>query len=315
MIAPILIFIYNRPEYLEKTLESLALNPLVSESTLYFFADGPKKDASIDDLNKISAARQVARKKKWGKEVFVFEQSENLGLANSIIQGVTKIINQTGRVIVLEDDVEVSPYFLQYMNDALMVYENNRKVNGIGSWNFFSNKSTTPDTFFCPIPDTIGWATWSNRWSSFENDSNILLESLKKKNLIAAFNLFGQYNYFGMLLSQSQNKIDSWGIRWQAVAYLSNRLTLYPKYALANHIGIDKSATHSSGVDFSDRIRPASKSVNVENKSVKIEYRVFNEMLSSYEDIFGQIKSKSSFLKYLKSRLQVFIYLFNTNHF
>lgn len=80
--------------------------------------------------------------------MFVFEQSENLGLANSIIQGVTKIINQTGRVIVLEDDVEVSPYFLQYMNDALIVYENNLKVNGIGSWNFFSNKSSTPDTFF-----------------------------------------------------------------------------------------------------------------------------------------------------------------------
>src|SRR5476651_1758025 len=118
-LAPIVLFVYNRPWHVEQTLNALAANELAAESELYIYADGPKDNADAITLENIQKTREIIRKKKWCNEVYIIERSKNLGLQASIIEGVTTVVNNYGKVIVLEDDIITSPYFLQYMNDAL----------------------------------------------------------------------------------------------------------------------------------------------------------------------------------------------------
>src|SRR5476651_318519 len=136
-LAPIVLFVYNRPHHTEQALNALKLNGLASESTLYIFADGPKKGAPAETLADIKKTREVIRGKKWCKDVFIIEAEANKGLAASIINGVTDVVNKHEKVIVLEDDIITSKYFLQYMNDALSVYEDEQKVISVGAFNFF----------------------------------------------------------------------------------------------------------------------------------------------------------------------------------
>jgi hypothetical protein len=245
-LAPILVFVYNRPNHTKNVLDSLANNSQSKDSILYIYCDGPKPNSTKEIKSLINEVREIARCENRFKELIVIEREINKGLANSIIDGVSEVVNKHGRVIVLEDDLIVSKYFLHYMNDSLKRYESTENVGQIGGCNFFANKKQLPPTFFLPIPDCLGWATWKNRWIHYERNSQILLNQLtknpKKKKI---FNLDGYYQSEEMLINQAQGKGNSWAIRWQATCVLKNWLTLYPNPSVTNHIHSTE-ATHAN---------------------------------------------------------------------
>jgi hypothetical protein len=243
--APIVLFVYNRPNHTENILNSLAQNEEAKHCNLYIFCDGVKPNSTVDNLEKINKVRQIVNAETRFKEIKVTIQTHNIGLSNSIIDGVTKVINIHGTVIVLEDDLIVSPYFLSYMNDSLERYGNIKNVAEIGGCNFFANGKKFPDFFFANMPDTWGWATWQDRWSQFNSDSVFLYNELVKNNLTYKFNTYGSYDMMGMLKDQIFGKVNSWAIRWQAIMVLNDWLCLYSNPAFSNHIeSID--ATHAN---------------------------------------------------------------------
>ena len=128
VLSPILLFTYNRPLHTEKTLEALRGNYLSSESELYVFSDGYKSESDKGDVMRV---REIIRSIDGFKKVHIHEQPRNVGLAGNIIEGVTKIVNEFGKVIVLEDDLVTSPYFLTFMNEGLERYENEERVGHI----------------------------------------------------------------------------------------------------------------------------------------------------------------------------------------
>jgi GR25 family glycosyltransferase involved in LPS biosynthesis len=245
-LAPIVLFAYSRPKHVQETLDSLERNLLAKDSDLFIYCDGPKKDSSKETLENIREVRSVVRKKKWCNKVTIIESEINKGLANSIIGGVTDIVNKFTKIIVIEDDVLLSPYFLQYMNDALQFYKNNNKVLSVGSWSYFcSPDKIKQNTYFFRFPDTKGWATFDRAWKLFEPDANKLLIDLKEKKLIKKFNANLSFPYFtNMLIDQIDGKINSWAIRWTAVSILNNGYSLFPKQTLSKDIGFGKGATH-----------------------------------------------------------------------
>ena len=162
--APIVLFIYNRPDHTRQTLEALSKNTLASESELYIFADGSKENATKEQLEKIHQTRQIAHSQLWCKSVSIIESSVNKGLAASIISGVTEIINKFGKIIVLEDDIVTGKYFLEYMNAALQKYENEKRVWHITGWRDPVPTNIDNSSFFYPTMDCWSWATWADRW-------------------------------------------------------------------------------------------------------------------------------------------------------
>jgi hypothetical protein len=238
--APIVLFVYNRPSHTRQTVMALQKNELARESDLFIFSDAPKKPSADADVQEV---REYIKTVGGFKAVSIFEREENLGLANSIIDGVTRLCNEYGRVIVLEDDMVTSLHFLRYMNDALDLYEHEEKVISIHGY-ACPVVEKLPTTFFLRGADCWGWATWKRGWDMFEPDGGKLLESLKSKHLEREFNFGGNYNYVGMLESQIKGKNDSWAVRWYASAFLENKLTLNPGTSLVQNIGNDSSGTH-----------------------------------------------------------------------
>jgi len=239
--SPIALFVYNRPLHTQRTIESLQKNEFAIESDLFIYSDGPKNEAARDQ---VMAVRKYISGVSGFKSVTVCDRNENLGLARSIITGVTEITNKFGRVIVMEDDLISSPYFLRFMNEGLEFYENEERVISVHGY-IYPVAAKLPETFFLKGADCWGWATWKRGWDLFEADGVKLLEELRSKKLTAEFDLNGAYAYTQMLEHQISGKNNSWAIRWHASAFLKEKLTLYSGTSLIHNIGLDESGTHS----------------------------------------------------------------------
>lgn len=240
-LAPVVLFAYVRPDHLANTVRTLASNPEADMTHLFVFCDGAKKpehQAGVD------AVRQLAASIVGFAEVTVVERDRNWGLSASIIDGVTQIVGQYGRVIVVEDDLMLSPHFLRYMNDALNLYSDDDKVASVHGY-CYPVEQQLPETFFLRGADCWGWGTWKRAWSRFSSNGAALLEALEQQELTQEFDYNGQYGFTRMLRDQIAGLNDSWAIRWHASCYLAELLTLYPGRSLVHNIGNDSSGTHS----------------------------------------------------------------------
>lgn len=274
--APIVIFAYNRPWHLQQTVEALKRNEIAGESVLFVFSDGPKGNRDIEGVEKV---RMYARTITGFKNITVIERDQNLGLANSIIPGVTEVVNDYGSIVVLEDDMVTSPYFLRYMNDGLRVYEDEEKVASIHAYRL-PIENILPETYFIKGADCWGWATWERAWKYFEQDGGKLLNELKRKELVREFNFNNSYGYARMLEAQVKGKNDSWAIRWYASAFLRGMLTLHPGTSLVTNIGTDSSGTHCGestvlDSDLANRPLKVDKLVIEENVEVRKDMEKF----------------------------------------
>lgn len=245
--APIALFVYNRPEHTRKAVASLQKNVLAAESELYIYSDGP---AHATHAAAVEQVRRFAASITGFKKVTIIKSDRNLGLAASIIRGVTEMVNRHGKVIVLEDDLVLSPYFLQFMNDGLEKYEHQQEVISIHGYTW-DIKYHEP-VFFLRGADCWGWATWARGWKLFNADGEYLMRELKKRKLLYYFDMDGNYPYTQMLEQQIRGKINSWAVRWLASAHIHNKLTLYPAHSLVRNIGGDGSGTHQGEEDTYD---------------------------------------------------------------
>jgi hypothetical protein len=239
-LAPIALFVYNRLEHTSLTVEAFKKNSLAIQSDLFIFSDAPKTD---DQRKAVDEVREYICQIKGFKSVTVVERDVNFGLAKSIIDGVTKIVNEHGRIIVLEDDMVTSPHFLTYMNEALDKYADDDRVIGIHGY-VYPLMQSLPEAFFLRGADCWGWATWQRGWKLFNPNGQYLLDELRKQKLVNEFNCNGAYSYSKMLEEQINGANDSWAVRWHASAFLAEKLTLYPGRSLVNNIGNDASGTH-----------------------------------------------------------------------
>lgn len=245
-LAPIALFVYNRPEHTRRTLTYLQKNLLADESRLYIFSDAAKTE---EDKAKVEEVRQIIKEVSGFKSVKVTTRKTNLGLANSIISGVTQLVNEYGKVIVFEDDLLSSVHTLQYFNEGLTRYAKEEKVMHIGAYMYNLGNKSLPETFFFRAATSWGWATWARAWIDFEPDVDVLLKQFNKKK-IDQFSIEGTMNFWKQIEGFKAGKNDSWAIRWYASIFLKGGLTLNPSTSLIHNIGNDGSGVHSNKEDM-----------------------------------------------------------------
>lgn len=240
-IAPIALFVYNRPQHTLQTLEYLKQNELADKSRLYIFSDGAK---TPQDEAKVAEVREIIQKTEGFLSVEIIERAENVGLANSIIAGVSKLVSEYGQVIVYEDDLISSPQTLSYFNRALDHYRETERVMHIGSYMFPIQSQKLPETFFFRAATSWGWATWERAWKHFEPDIDTLINQFDEKKK-ADFAIDNTMNYWKQIQEFKSGKNNSWAIRWYASIFLMNGLTLNPSQSLVRNIGHDGTGVHS----------------------------------------------------------------------
>ena len=297
-LAPIALFVYNRLWHTKKTVESLSKNSLAQKSDLFIFSDGAKNSLQEENVENV---REYIKSIKGFKSVTIIEKDKNYGLADSIIAGVTQVVNEYGKIIVLEDDLVLSDFFLEYMNQALMTYEKSEEVISIHGY-CYPVKDNLPETFFLKGADCWGWATWKRGWALFELDAAKLLQEIKDQNIEKEFDFNSSIEYVKMLRNQVKGKIDSWAIRWHASAFLLGKLTLYPGVSLVNNIGIDSSGTHlGTTKKFNTQISPKEIVVQpIPFEESVFAKKAFEEYFRSIKPNFWQ-KSYSEFKQVIKT--------------
>lgn len=243
MLAPIVLFVYNRPLHTIQTLEALSKNHLAKDSILYIYCDGAKEKSAIDTLQNILDVEKIVNSQQWCKEVKIIKSQKNKGLANSIKSGVTEIIQKYGKVIVMEDDLITSPAFLTYMNKALDYYETKKSVFSISGYNLPYNKMAIPhdyeyDVYVSLRNGSWGWATWIDRWNQVDwtvaNYKTLQNDSQMQK----AFNRGGD-DIFPMLEGQQSGKLNIWSIQFTLAHFENHAVSIVPTLSYVDNIGLD----------------------------------------------------------------------------
>ena len=245
-LAPIILFVYNRKDHTERLIRSLLANKLANESELIIYSDGAKIEQEAPLVEEVRTYIQTIQ---GFQKVSIVEQKQNKGLAQSVIDGVSQVINTYGKVIVLEDDLVLAPYFLSFMNEALDKYETEHRVGHIQGCDF-TNSTELPYTFLIKWTGSWGWATWKRAWDYFNPKGAELLSELKRKKLNKRFDFDGAYTFTRMLERQVKGENDSWAIRWNASLFLKDMLSLNVGRSLVQNKGFDGSGTHCGGGDL-----------------------------------------------------------------
>jgi hypothetical protein len=249
-LAPIVLFVYNRPWHTRQTVEALQKNELANESELFIYSDGPKNENAVA---KVAEVREYIKTIDGFKKITIIERDKNWGLANNVIDGVTKIVNEYGKIIVLEDDLVTSPYFLRFMNEALEFYKDEEKVWHISGWNYPIETDGLDDVFFWRLMNCWGWATWADRWQNYEKNTDRLISEFTLAD-IQRFNLDGVENFWSQVLLNRDDMIDTWAIYWYATIFKNNGLCLNPTVSFVSNVGHDGSGVHCGKGGYCDNI-------------------------------------------------------------
>jgi hypothetical protein len=238
---PVALFVYNRPEHVRRTLDSLALCEGSGDTDLHVFSDGPRVPADIDKVNRVRAL--IWTEARFGS-LTIHERESNAGLAASIISGVNALFEYHAEVIVLEDDILVSPQFLEYMRAALECYRYVDGVWHISGWNYPIDLCWYEESaFLCQVMNCWGWATWRNRWQYFARDASKLVSEFTPAE-IARFNYDSTHPFFSQIRANARGSINTWAVFWYATIFRRGGLCLNPRVSLAENIGFDGSGVH-----------------------------------------------------------------------
>lgn len=279
-IAPIVVFAFNRCDSLEKLIESLLLNSEAKDSELFLFVDGPR-EGNVNDIKGVNQIHEYVLSIKGFRKCTVSFSERNKGLGPSLISGITQVIDEYGKAIILEDDLQVTSNFLAFMNEGLDKYKDVENVFSICGYSntVHPDKSYIFDTYFCTRSSSWGWATWKDRWDSVDWE---LKEWKSYKQYSHAFCKWGGSDCWHMLSDWKKGKNSSWAIRFCFAQFLQDKLSLFPIKSKIIYDGNDGRGTNSkkysrfkfeadnnSSKDFS---YPASVGINKKLYSQAMHY-------------------------------------------
>lgn len=293
--APICLFTYNRLSETKETITSLKANSLAVDSDLFIFSDGSKNNLDKDKVNEV---RDYLRTISGFKSVNISESKVNRGLAESIVSGVTSIVEIYEKVIVLEDDIVTSRGFLSYMNSALTYYESFNNVMQISSFMFPIDSHNLPDTFFYPANTCWGWGTWKSSWSHYNDDSSYLIDMLKSNNISwREFNSLQGREFEKQLLRNLSGSLRSWAVKWHAAIIINKGTVLHPKVSYVSNIGFSGNGENCNKGSIMGKINNELSldvvSANIESNDLAM-FRLkqyFIVYYSFYEKLKRRIKS------------------------
>lgn len=286
--APIALFVYNRPKHLKKTLNSLKKNPETRMSTIYIFSDS-FKNKDLLNKKKVEEVRKIIKKINFFKKKIIIERKKNFGLKKNILTGISSVLRKHSNIVILEDDLIVSKFFLKYMNEALVKFKNFKRVWHISAWNYdIKENNYEKDAFFITNMNCWGWGTWKDRWIKLNTKSKYYIKKFGNKDKYK-FNLDGSFENFSQIIRNHNKTLSSWAIFWNATIFLNKGLCLNPIKSLTLNIGQDLSGTNTINSQLSNRSLNNKKKFNFPSNIVE-DFKMRKEIIDHLR------KKKNNFL-------------------
>lgn len=306
--APICLFVYNRLEETKKTIKALQNNFLAKESDLFVFSDGGKNKK---DNEKVSKIREYLNNISGFKSINIFESNNNKGLASSVINGVSRVLENHNKIIVLEDDLVSSPNFLDFLNQSLEFYEKDNKIFSVSGYTLnLTSLTVKKDYYFGYRASSWGWGIWKDRWDKIDWNVSDYENFKNDKNAIKKFKRGGS-DLPRMLKNQITGKIDSWAIRFCYHQSKNNIFTVFPTKSKLINIGFSEEATNTIGTKrfntpLDEELKRKFKFQNFKkiNQNITKEFASKFSIISRVQNQLNKflIKTKTKFYYYLKFR-------------
>ena len=286
-LAPIILFVYNRPWHTQQTVEALQKNELAAESDLFIFADGPKTNATEETKTNIVKVREYIHTITGFKSVTIKESPNNIGLDTSVINGVSEILKIYKRCIVIEDDIITHPFFLRYVNEALCLYENDKRIQMIGGFSFKIRKPFwyNKDVMLVPRCCSWGWGIWENRWTDVDWEMKDYDSFINDPVAIQKFCRGGD-NMLPLLKEQHLQKVPAWDITWDYTRNKKNGLVLLPVKTLTYNIGLDGTGIHCGFDSIDSRVHhyPLKKKYDIRLPQIIKHYKLIEKRYKECQD-------------------------------
>lgn len=132
--APVIVPTLCRAEHFIRCIESLRRNPWAKYTDLYIGLDYPAKESHWEGYRKISAYLENSFPEF--RAVKIYKREKNVGAGPNSRMLRLEAEKVFDRFIYLEDDLEVSPNFLEYMDKALMEYEHDPDVVAVCGYSY-----------------------------------------------------------------------------------------------------------------------------------------------------------------------------------
>ncbi len=281
MSTAIVIFAFNRPRHLKATIEHLKLNPEFGTLPVFVFVDGPRNEEDVKAVNDVKAIANAIPVKNLN----IVARDNNLGLKRSVITGISHVFELFDQAIILEDDICVSPNFLQYHLQALDTLKHREDIWSVSGFVIPEigekcQKITGQDTVLAKRASSWGWSTWKSRWIKANFDSQYVLSQLRLNH-----QLYGQTggDKLRMLVRELSGNSSSWAIIWDYNHFLNNGYCLYPVRSLIRNIGLDNSGTHSKPLKAYEVEQLNADTITI-NKDIQVNQDVLK--------VFAKINSK-----------------------
>ena len=245
--APIVLFVYNRPDHMTRTLSALARNDLARKSDLYIFSDAARDEAAREKVEEVRRRIDTIAGRGWFRNVFIEKAEKNRGLAASVIHGVTRVIERHGRAIVMEDDLLSAPDFLTFMNEALEFYRGDETIGSISGYSPLKQLPSKygKDIWSACRSSSLGWGTWLDRWCQVKWHIDDFEEFSRDKKNRKGFDACGS-DRFDRLRRQIEQGAESWSVRFGYWQYKAGKNTIFPARTRIQHIGWDGSGVHGT---------------------------------------------------------------------
>lgn len=287
---PVAVFCYNRPDHLKRAIAALQKNAGADQSEIWFFSDGPAGDG---DQTAVAEVRKVIANVEGFKKVRVVKNDVNRGLAASVISGVSKVMEENDACIVLEDDLETAPFFLDFLNSGLSCYADDSEIFSVSGYcpPIAIPDDYAPEAFRFSRINSWGWGTWRNRWSRVDWDVKDFEAFISNKSLVKQLTRQGK-DLPVMLLKQQTGKIGSWAVRFNQACFREGKTNIYPVRSLVRNMGADGSGTHMRSTG-KYRVQLSPKPLNphpaFENPQIRKAFRDFYRP-SYYRQMLNKIK-------------------------
>jgi glycosyltransferase involved in cell wall biosynthesis len=297
---PVAIFAYNRKKHLSNTIQALLNCDLAGQSDVFIFIDGPKKNASIEEINAIKEVSSFVHSIEGFKSIQIIEQSTNLGLTNSVAKGISLVLSKAKAVIVLEDDIVVGKDFLNFMNNALVKYENEPQIAGISGYSFPINEHKA---YLTRTGSCWGWATYKRVWDDFIKKREQLNLDLIETNEHDLFNVYDNL-YGDMFLQTKQGIIQSWAVEFYLYYFSKKQFFLMPGVNLIANEGFDGSGAHHKKGNFLTDNNPIGSFSQIDFPAqIKEEKPIRMKIEALYQKGHAKPSMINSFVSKIKSVL------------
>lgn len=276
-LAPIVLITYNRPDHLIKSLKSLKKNKLSKKSTIIIYSDGAKNS---EDKKKILKIRKIIKLVKGFKSKKIIERKKNYGTKKNITNAINESFKKYDKIIVIEDDLIVSKYFLSFMNYCLDRYKDKKNIWHINGWSYPFMKKSSNDINFLRSMNCWGWATWKDRWKHLSLENERLIKNFTNKQ-IHKFNIFSTMDHFSQILRNKRKTLSSWAVYWHATIFLKKGICIYPKFSMVRNIGFDGSGRMSSQYQYKSYINNNFKKYQF-NDNIVLDKKLINQEFLYY---------------------------------